>query len=1166
MDTKILPILVSLLLIPGLAVAQQGIVAGTVVDAKTGETLPGVNVVIAETQQGAATDAEGEFRLTGVGPGEYTLRATFVGYQPAERTVSVSAESTTQVRIRLQPGAVELREVAVTALGLEQSRDELGTAQSNIDAQQLENTGESSVLKSLSGKAAGLTVTGFGGDPGAGARITIRGAKTIQGDSQPLIIIDGTPIYNSTITQGSNQLAGVQQQSRLNDLNPEVIKSIEVLKGASAAALWGSRAQNGAIVIETKSGQYGQDTEVSFETTVGANELNKTQNLQESYGQGFGGRYFQGTSLSWGDRVSTRAGGEDLEVTESGQFFFDPNGAADRFSGVAVGQQSGRIYGSIPSGFAPVFNANGNQIVSTANPHGGKRSKETVDHGSSLFENGLTFENSISVSGGSEVSSFFLNVGHTREEGIAPVSSNYERTTIKLSGERSVNEKLTVSADANYVRTASDRAQQGSNLSGILLGGYRTAAGFDNSTDWLVDYYPNGLDGTVVEEGKHRSYRNPLGSGTAGYPNPYFTLNENKNTSLVDRLFGKVETSYDVFSWFNLTGRVGVDTYRDRRDRFFALESASQPSGHNEEEIYNEYQVNVDVLGRASRSLTDAVDLSATVGFNYNRREFDNVSGEVQNFSNPVNVRSVTNGASSDIDAFTNQQVEVTASVYGELNLDFYDQLFISGTGRVDQASTFGPEADDTFFYPSGSIAWQFTEAIGEQSILSFGKLRASAGIVGRQPNPYQSTTDYEVSSFADGYGPILDASGYGGGYQRDESLGNTLIEPEKTVNYEGGADLRFLDDRVSLSGTYYFERTTNAIFPVSVAPASGFAVRTSNAAEIENKGVELELSAQWPEVNGFSWETRGTFTANQNEVVDLAGVKEYGLNGFAGTSSSLIEGEPVGVIFGARYRRAPDGCSPGNTPTQPCEPLTQQEKNKGWSKGEDGLVLNAEGFPVQASTPGKLGDPNPDWTAGVGNTFEYAGFTLDVLFDFSIGRDVWNGTKGALYFFGRHADQGVTTTLSAERANNLVRADGTTVADAVDSSTLPTTWANDDGSYTVRGKVKDFGGGEVFVDEAWWTGTGNGFFGPDEPFVEDGSYARLREVQLSYNWDSGFVQEIGLSRVNVSLVGRNLWTATPYDGIDPETNLTGPTNGQGLDYFNNPNTRNYQFSLRLVY
>ena len=399
---------------------------------------------------------------------------------------------------------------------------------------------------------------------------------------------------------------------------------------------------------------------------------------------------------------------------------------------------------------------------------------------------------------------------------------------------------------------------------------------------------------------------------------------------------------------------------------------------------------------------------------------------------------------------------------------------------------------------------------------------------------------------------------------------------PERKTEAEGGIDLRFFQDLFTFGATYYDNTSEDVIFNVDVAPSTGFTSTALNAAQISNRGIELTLDALWPRVGDFSWNTYANFTANENTVDNLAGVQEFSLNGFTGSTSSLVEGQPFGVFYGGRWRRAAAGCDPGDTAATlltSCEPLTAREQELGFSVSPtDNRVLDAEGFPVGAGTSGVVGDPSPDWQASIGNTLRFRDLSLNALFDFSIGGQVWNGTRGALYFFGRHGDQDWYNTISADQANSLTDWLGCTIAQHASNSCEAgandaTATQNGDGTYSFRGYVDNFGAGDVIVNEYYFrAGPGSGFTGPFEQFIEDGSFARLRELSLSYNLRTGFVQRVGLNSIDFTLTGRNLWLSTDYTGIDPETNLTGTSNGRGLDYFNNPATRSYQVSLRFNY
>lgn len=1136
----------------GAAFAQTATIRGTITD-DNGDPLPGASVRIQGNESiGASTNADGEYEIASAPLGEQTLLATFVGFNEAQETVDLSEGDVVIVDFVLLTG-VELEGISVDALGFATNADQLGTSQTSVAGDAIQRTGETSVLRALAAKAPGINVSATGGDPGSSTRIVIRGQNSIQGDNQPLIVIDGVPSFN---TSGGG-VDGVQQASRLNDLNPEDILSVEVLRSASAAALWGSRAQAGVIVITTRKGQSGQANRpaVSYSSRLSIDDLNQSPPLQTTFGQGFDGLYqFTPTAgFSWGDRIELRSGGADN---------FDTSGP------FAMGKVTGQRYYPIGNG-------------SYGNPHGGRNSQDVNNAFDSIFENGVYFDNNVTVSGNDANGRYFLSAGYLAQDGIIVENSNLERASVRLNAERNLSTKLNVSAQASYVRSTSDRIQQGSNLAGLLLGGLRQSIDFD-ATDYLVDYYPNGEGGAIIQD-RQRAYRNPLGASTRSiYDNPLFTVNRNLNTERVNRIQGQVGTSYDALDWLNIQARLGTDYYTERTFVYFPVLSSGAATGSQAEGNLTGFQINGDLIARAERDLTDDIGASLLLGFNMNHREFDNVGGDLSTFTLPIfefgatrPYRSLGNAEAVDVSAFTSQSVRRTLGYYGEAGFDLYDQLFLNFTGRFDQASTFGPEANDLFFYPSATVAWQFSKLFGDNAgPISFGKLRATYGEVGAEPNPYLAPTYYFPQSAGDGYiGTAVEASAYGGGFARSARLGSPVINPERKTEFEIGADFRLFNDRVSFGAAYYDNQTDNAIFNIDVAPSRGFTVQTANAATISNEGVELSLDVAWPSVGDFSWNTYAQWFTNENTVVNLAGVQEFSLAGFTSLTSSLVEGEPFGVLFGNRWRRAPSGCSEDSA-QQSCEPLTDAEAAAGFVVAADDRVIGPDGFPIQALSQGIVGNPNPDWRASIGNTLRFKDLSLNALVDFSIGGDVWNGTQGALSYFGRAGYQDWWTTISADEANSLTDWFGTTVADRCGAGgsgaggcEVGDVALNSDGSYSFRGYVEDFGNGPVVINQYYfWDGPGSGFTGPSEPFIEDASFVRLRELTLSYNLRSSFIQRLGLSSINLAATGRNLWLSTDYSGVDPETNLTGPSNGQGLDYFNNPATRSYQFSIRFTY
>ncbi|MEO1023667.1 MAG: SusC/RagA family TonB-linked outer membrane protein [Bacteroidota bacterium] len=1084
MYKKLQLVLLCSILLSVSAFAQTGTITGTITD-KNGEVLPTVNVRLDEITKGAATDADGIYTITNVPTGNYTLIASFTGYKEYKATVQIGSGTTT-LDIEMEEDILGIGEVVVTALGFEENRDQSGISSSNVTGATLTTTGEASVLNGLAAKAPGVNIIQSSGDPGSSARILIRGQNSLTGNNQPLFVIDGFPVSNNTIGQGTD---GTSQQSRINDLNLDDVQSVEVLKGPSAASLWGSRAANGVIVIKTKSGSSSRrNIGISVKSSLSVDDLVQTVNLQDSFGQGADGQYVFNSLSSWGDRIASRSGRADV---------VDANGVITQ-----------------------------------------KNSTQVFDHSQSGYERGYIWDNAISISGGNPVSesSYYLNVSNLNNSSILQGNSDYERTSLRLNASKKFLDNLRVNATANYIRTISDRAQTGSNISGINLGLWRTPADF-NLNPFQVDFTdPNS--GAILTD-RHRSYRNGNGaSNNPRYNNPLWTLNIAQNGTSLDRVIGGTEIVYNPTSWLDITHRLGLDRYSERRFFLLPVFDATTPGGSLSEQSLGEYQINSDLILRAIRQVGQNILATGTLGYNLNHREFDIIESFAQDFILPNQPRNIASAFTITPSQFRSTQR--TSALYGSLDMNLYSQVFVTVTGRSESASTYGELADQTVFYPSASVAWQFTglDALQDSPILSFGKLRAEFGQAGVQPGVYVTTTPFNDRTHASSWGPTLNPIAYGGGYARADQRGNPEIKNELVTEFAFGTDLRFFRDRLSLGLTRYFTRTEDAILQVTLPSSSGFNTRFVNAGEMENNGWEVDADFAVINNRNFRWITTAIWFKNINRVTRLAGTNEVFLNGFTGSSSSLVEGEPHGVIYGDRFERDGNGV----------------------------LILDGNGFPQISPTEGVLGDPNPDWRASIGNRFNYRNLSLNVLFDIKHGGDVWNGTRGALAFFGRNADQDWWTTLSGDQLN-LTNFKGETPADVI-ADGRNTYINNGDGTVSFRGYIDNFGGGDVLVDEyAFSEGPLSGFTGPTEQFVEDGGFVRLREITVGYSLRSSrFRAFSGLSSVDFNVTGRNLLLITNYSGIDPETNLTGPSNGQGLDYFQVPNTRSFIFTVRVNY
>ena len=442
----------ALLVIPMSLFAQVKI-SGKVTDAASGEELPGANVYITELKVGASADINGDYAISNIAPGNYTIVASYVGYKQYKGKLTVG-NSDIVSDLQLAPDFLGLEEVVINALGFEQNRDQQGSSSSNIGIERIETTGETSLLTGVAGKTSGVVVTRSSGDPGAGAYVQIRGQSTITNSVQPLIVVDGIPVSNTTTGSGVD---GVVQQSRLNDINPNDIESMEILKGASAAALWGSRAANGVIVIKTKRGRPVQGRpNIVVKSTYSMDNIMLYPDIQKSYGQGFNGSYSPTQAFSWGDKIADRSGAADAVDNTGGRFV----------------SETGNVY-------YPITARNSKDVFVDSN-------KDAV------FQTGYFLDNSVAISGGDLGNSYYLSISDLNQQGIIRNNSDYRRTSFRFNSTRRFNEKFSVTSNAMYSKVNSNRIQMGSNLSGLYLGLLRTSPDFD-IRDYKGDYYSSQL-------------------------------------------------------------------------------------------------------------------------------------------------------------------------------------------------------------------------------------------------------------------------------------------------------------------------------------------------------------------------------------------------------------------------------------------------------------------------------------------------------------------------------------------------------------------------------------------------------------------------------------------------------------------------------------------------
>ncbi|MBL0012959.1 MAG: SusC/RagA family TonB-linked outer membrane protein [Flavobacterium sp.] len=1062
------------MLIAQLTFAQEIAVSGTVTD-QSGLPIPGVNVLVKGSTNGTQTDFDGNFKISAK-QGE-TLVFTYLGMKSQE------SKATGKMNIKMSDDAVELEGVVVNALGIELKKNQVASSYSRVKGTAIAASGETSVLKGLSGKSSGISIVSNSGDPGSGAYIQIRGQNSITGSTQPLFVIDGIPVSNDEIGTSANQVDGVGQQSRLNDINPNDIESVQILKGVSAAALWGYRASNGVVLIKTKKGKKGKIS-VDINSSVSFDQVNVKMDLQDRFGQGSGGAWIKNNSNSWGDKISDRSGAADTFVT-TGAYFVS---------------NSGNVIYPIAAG--------------------GKNSRVSFEDSNmdSVIGKGFLLDNHVGISGGGENTNFYLGIGSSKQDGIIQ-NSTYERNSVDFSSESKIGEKTTFKSKFGYSAVNSNRIQQGSNTSGLMLGLYRSPADFDNS-----DYIGTHYDASGVPSfNSHRAYRQDVGTFdgdlSPGYNNPLWTTDVQLNPNRVDRYIAGFELKHEYTSWFTLLGRVGLDGYSDKRISMFPKNSVENAgNGSAREDVTDFFQYNVDIMALGDLKLSSSIDLNYLIGFNTAETKYDQRGGTYKNFLIDSDSFSYDNAVIADKTTFLDRTYSKLNAFNFSAAFDYKDYLFLTLGGRLETSSTYDPNLL-AYFYPSVELGYLFSKQM-QSNILTNGKLRLTYGQVASIPQPYLSSTYLNSATATEGWGGAFDAGSYNGSFQRSGRQGSADIKPEIKTEIEVGTDLEFFS-RFKLNATYYTNETKNLLVEVPLNPSSTFDSKYGNSATIQNKGFEFEFDANLlSSKSAIKWSVFGNWSTNKNEVTQLEGTNSLFLNGFEGSSSRAVLGQPLGVLWGGSFDQDANG----------------------------NLILDANGFPTVANAEGVIGDPNPDWRGGIGTSIGFKNFTLSTLFDCSMGGDLWDGTNGVLDQFGRTWETANEVTLSAPTTN--------AAGDVFPAGTI------------VRGNIRDFGAGPVLLDQAWYQGLGGGFGPVASQFIKSASWVKWRELTLSYLFKFKEDQMLGFESVSLSATGRNLWLWTEDKtlGQDPESNLTGNSNGRGLQYFNNPNSQSLIFTINLKF
>jgi len=732
------------------------------------------------------------------------------------------------------------------------------------------------------------------------------------------------------------------------------------------------------------------------------------------------------------------------------------------------------------------------------------------DNADNFYVKGLTNDATLSVSGGSDDVSYYLSAGSLSQTGIVP-NANFKRKTFlaKVSGKLLSN--LEVGMQANYINSGGDRIQRGSNISGVMLGLMRNTPTFD-----AANGYTDGRDAVadpstyMLPDGSQRSYRAGV------YDSPFWTAAKNPYNDDVNRLIGNAFIKWDIKPWLTASYKLGIDYYHRRVISAMGIGSADNMPGQVFQYDFDNRDLNSDFLLIFNKDF-GKVGVNAVVGHNW-FSGYGNSRSATGNTLGAPDFYHISNA--TDIQATEGISRKEIYGVYADIKLSWDNWLFLNLSGRNDWSSSL-PKDNNSFFYPAVSVGWSITDMLEIQN--TYVKVRASWGQVGNDA-PIYATANYYGGAISggDGFTDGITFPAYGiNAFERNFTLGNQALRAELTSTFEVGADVQFFQGRLGFDITYYDSKTENQVLDVDLAPSTGFGAVTSNAGLITNKGWELMLNARIIEMGDFAWDLDVNWTRYRTMVEKLSdNIGEGGitLNGFVSSSARVIEGQPYSVLYGNKYQYTDD--------------------NK--------LIIGSNGWPLADTKQGVIGDPNPDWFAGIRNTFTWKGISLSALLDIRQGGDMWNGTSGVMSYFGMSKETETDRNIKGYVYDGVVNT-GTADNPVYEENTTPVDFANPAlglGSYK-------------------WTRYG---FGWTEDNIEDASWVRLRELTITYAFPQTLLQKTPLSYASLSFTGRNLWLSTKYQGIDPEANLTGTSNGFGLEYFGMPNTKSYGVALKVTF
>jgi TonB-linked SusC/RagA family outer membrane protein len=895
-------IAICLLLFSNVLLAQKTI-TGTINDESTSQPVVGATVAARGTRAATQTTSDGSFSLS-VPNGATRLTVTSVGYAPQD----ISISGRTNIAVSLKASNTQLSEVVVTALGIKKEKKALGYSLTEVKGDELTQARSVNIANSLAGKVAGLNITSTATGPGGSTRITIRGNASINGKNQPLIVVDGIPFNNENL--GSvGEWGGQDQGDGISSLNPDEIESISVLKGGTAAALYGSRASNGAILVTTKSGsKSGKAPAIEVSSNFESEDIlyKKIKDFQYVYGTGD-----KGTGL-----VGVKPTSADPNLNQT-------NSWGAKLDGSSVIQYDGisRPYSAVKDNFSKFYNT------------------------------GATFTNTFAVSGGSDKITYRFSFSDLNNKGIVPLNTLVrDNTAININA--NLSKRFSVLVNGKYIREKNKNRPRVSDSPGSA-----------NYTIWTM---PTSLSVETMKGSKYNTDGSEkIWSNNQYVQNPYFALEDYKETDVKDRIIGVVEPRFNITDWLYIRGRAGFDKFNRNENDHTPTGTGYQLGGSINTNLRDFRETNLELLLGVDKKITSSIDVNAVVGGNRMKQVTitEAFGGGPFNIPFFYDISNVSTPSRYTNNGYAEKRIN---SLYGSADFSFKNFLYLNLTGRNDWFSTLAPDRN-SLFYPSVGLSFILSDALQMPAFVNYAKLRGSWAKTGGDTDPYKLSLTYALTGATQG-APLAQVN--------QSQVPNALLQPYEVKSWEVGLEGRLLNNRLGLDFAYYDRKTTNDIVGATISPSSGYTSALFNIGEITNKGIELLLSYKVGTAPNFSWEPSFNISYNKSTVVQIyKDLDKYFVEEPRPRSSGIYQviNKPFAQILGNGFKR---------------DPKSSQ------------VIFNDQGLPETEGLK-SFGSGISPWTLGFTNSFRYKQFGLSFLVDAKYGGYIFSGTNALAYRYG---------------------------------------------------------------------------------------------------------------------------------------------------------------------